>query len=62
MRSLATAARHRVLEGETSVDEVRPILGMLAREAGPNQGGPPGAGAVGSVGCGTGATARQLEA
>jgi type IV pilus assembly protein PilB len=69
MRNLAQAAWSRVVAGETSIDEVRPILGLLAREAGGGQGPPPGAGAAPSAGepdNGTGSpvngATRQLEA
>jgi type II secretory ATPase GspE/PulE/Tfp pilus assembly ATPase PilB-like protein len=69
MRNLAQAAWSRVVAGETSIEEVRPILGLLAREAGGGQGSPPEAGAAPSAGepvNGTGSpvngAARQLEA
>jgi type II secretory ATPase GspE/PulE/Tfp pilus assembly ATPase PilB-like protein len=60
MRNLAQAAWTRVLAGETSIDEVRPILGLLARDAG--QGTPLPAGTAASAGSPAAGMAGQLDA
>jgi type II secretory ATPase GspE/PulE/Tfp pilus assembly ATPase PilB-like protein len=49
MRNLAQAAWARVLAGDTSIGEVRPILGLLARD-GVGQGTPLPAGTAASAG------------
>jgi type II secretory ATPase GspE/PulE/Tfp pilus assembly ATPase PilB-like protein len=49
MRNLAQAAWARVLAGDTSIEEVRPILGLLARD-GVGQGTPLPAGTAASAG------------